>query len=71
MKNLLKLVRDNNLDVKFEYVESMNQIKVTVHQGKTMICMMLDSFDISRGYTPRELEEVIINYICSNLRIER
>lgn len=70
MKRLMKLIKANNLEFKIEFLETNNKFKVTVRQGRTMIAMLLDGFDIARSYSEKELCNTIIEYICDNLRIE-
>ncbi len=70
MKRLMKLIKANNLEFKIEFIESVDKYKITVRQGRTMIAMLLDAFDISRGYSERELCDTIVDYICDNLRID-
>ena len=70
MKRLMKLIKANNLNVEMEFLPSKDKFKIKITQGRTMIAMVLDAFDISRGYSERELCDTIVEFICNNLRID-
>ena len=70
MKRLMKLIKANGLEYYCVFLPEIDKFKITVKQGQVKISMLLDGFDISRGYGERELCDTIIDYICSNLRID-
>ena len=71
MKRLLKLIKNNNLDLHVSYYEESNQYRISAGQGRTSVHFMNDAFDVARSYTNRELEDVMVDYICSNLRLDK
>ncbi len=71
MKRLLKLIRTNNLDFRIEYYAGTNQYKISVSHDRLHLNFMIDAFDVSRSYSNRELEDLIVDYICSNFRLDK
>lgn len=71
MKRLLKLIKNNDLDFRVEYVPATNQYRITARQGQIATHLPIDAFDVARSYTNRELEDTIVDYICSDLRLDK
>ena len=71
MKHLFKLIKNNNLDFRVEYVPATNQYRITARQGQIATHLPIDAFDVARRYTNRELEDTIVDYICSDLRLDK
>ncbi len=71
MKQLFRTVKNNDLAFHVEYCKETNQFRISASQKNLSTHFMIDAFDVARSYSNRELEDTIVDSICSDLRLEK